>query len=172
MRFDDLSQSLSQHTSPMSVGAWCPGVCHVSLVTDQCHITPLPPLHDTQGPGQCHSPKFVTAWLLTPPLTPHPDWHWPPGLCRDLTQDTKRWLWTVNRSRDRLARLWGHTQDWALQPFHGTQTRRRSHQAQPSSQLGNNFTVSHDSNWAQLSNSIILYQTFYRDSFNTWWVHS
>lgn len=153
---------------------WEPGVqvcvmCHLSL-TNVTLLRCRPCMTPRHCPGQCrcHSPKFVTARLLTP----HPDWHWEPGLCRDLTQDTKRWLWTVNRSRDRLGRLWGHTQDWALQPFHGTQTRRRSHQAQPSSQLGNNFTVSHDSNWAQLSNSIILYQTFYRDSFNTWWVHS
>ena len=115
-------------------------------------------LHDTQGPGQCrcHSPKFVTAWLLLSSLLTLTDTGPAPGLCRDLTQDTKRWLWTVNRSRDRLGRLGCEgthrtgDSDTALSWNSDTETATRP---SPARQLGNHFTASHDSNWAQLSNS-------------------
>lgn len=54
-----------------------------------------------------------------------------------------------------LPGLWGHTQDsdTAFSWNSDTETAASKTRVQPSSQLDNNFTPSHDSNGAQLSNS-------------------
>ena len=133
MRCDDLSQSMSHHL--MSVGAWSPGVC-----LTKCHITPILPL-------------LVTTGSLTHPTLWQPG---PPSGSAWLTQDTKRWLGTGIQWHC-LGCCEG-THRTPTQPFHGTQTRRQppprpESSPEPGTKLDNNFTPSHDSNWAQLSNS-------------------
>ena len=127
----------------MSVRAWSPGVG-----LTKCHITPILPLLVTTG-----SLTHPTLWQPGP----HSGSAW-------LTQDTKRWLGTG---------IQWHclgcegTHRTPTQPFHGTQTRRQppprpESSPEPGSKLDNNFTPSHDSNWAQLSNSTpnLVFLTF------------
>ena len=136
----------------------CHNRCHTSSrcvsvsLTNVTLLRYCPCLTPAPGHSPCHSPKFVTAWSSL--LTPQPDWHW--TRARDLTQDTKRWLWTVILSHCEQERSLGCGGTHRTQPFHGTQTRRLAPatlETSPARQLGNNFTASHDSNWAQQSNS-------------------
>ena len=141
-RSDDLSQSM-WHPPGVSLSV---SLTNVTLLRYCPCPTPAP------GHSPCHSPKFVTAWSSLLTLTDTGPgagtWH------RTLNGDSELWYChTVNRSR--LGCGGTHrTQHSALSWNSDTETEPPATlETSPARQLGNNFTASHDSNWAQPSNS-------------------